>query len=253
MTIAAGMLCTGGVIFGADTDESVGTELRRRVHKIPTKMTEPRAMITGSCDHSHLMDTAVERIFKLTTPKNVKNSTSVDEMLAKVMRELYKHDFSLYPDQTLTKVELLFAVKPSEEDEVAAWSINCTSVHRMKPMEILGCGDLVQFVADHLYSPKLPLESGRVAMVQVLSLAKKVAQYVGGDSYVHVLRDDGGVDMKNYHFSPQEEDIYEYFFTMGRNLILATGDKNISPEDYEKLAVNFIKNLKWKRKQVLGG
>ena len=212
MTIAAGMLGKDCVIFGADTDETVG-DMRRRVHKIPTKLTEPRAMITGACDNGHLMDTAVERLFGAINKQNTLTAESVSTVLRDVLGNLYERDFKIYPDQNSTGMRLLFALRPKKEKKAIAWSIDCSSVHRMRPVEIVGCGELVQFVADHLCAPNLPLESGRLAMVQVLSAAKKIVHYVGGDSYVHVLRDDGGVDMKNFHFSPQEEDLYQFFFT----------------------------------------
>jgi hypothetical protein len=252
MTIAAGMLCNDGVIFGADTDETVG-EMRRRVHKIPTKMTEPRALITGACNNGHLMDTAIERIFDGLTKENSQTSESVAAFLYEVMLGLYEREFKAYPDQTSTGMRLLFALKPEMENKAVAWSIDCTSVHRMKHIEIVGCGDYAQYVADHLAVPGLALESGMLAMVQIIAAAKKRVLYVGGETFVHVLKDDGAVGMQNYRFSPEAEDLYEYFFTLGSGLLLATGNKTISDAEFEKLGANFIKNLSWKRKQILGG
>jgi hypothetical protein len=61
VTIAAGLICSNGIVFGADTDESIG-ELKRRVHKIPSHMGQPPILITGACLNGHLMDTATEHI-----------------------------------------------------------------------------------------------------------------------------------------------------------------------------------------------
>jgi hypothetical protein len=251
MTIAAGMLCSGGVVFGADTDETVG-EMRRRVHKIPTKMTEPRAIVTGACENGHLMDTAVERIFDQLDEEKPTSAKAVGILLRNIMLGLYETDFRLYPDQNSTRMRLLVAFRPDEEARTLAWSIDCSSVHRMRPMEIVGCGDLVQFVADHLFAPDLPLETTMLAMVQVLSAAKKIVQYVGGESYVHTFKDDGAIEMKNFHFSPEEEDLYEFFFTSGRGLLLATGTKSLSDPLFEKIAADFVQQLRWKRRQVFG-
>jgi hypothetical protein len=38
--------------------------------------------------------------------------------------------------------------------------------------------------------------------------------------------------MKNYRFSPEEEDLYEVLFTTGRALLLATGNKSVSNPDF---------------------
>lgn len=254
MTIAAGLLCDKGVVFGADTDESVG-EMRRRVHKIPTKLGIPPAIITGACLNGHLMDTAVERIMDGLERENPPDVDTVSLLLQRIMNALYQGEFKAYPDAPKNKhIMLLIGVKPEKSDKAEAWTIDCTSVHRFqKPYEIVGTGELLDFVAAQLFAPLMSTDLGNVAMVQLLSVAKKTVQFVGGDSYVHILRDDGGIEMKNYHFSPEEEDLYDFFFSAGRALILASGARSIADEDFERIASGFITSIREKRKRILTG
>lgn len=245
MTIAAGMLCDDGVVFGADTDESVG-DMRRRVHKIPT-LRSPRAMITGTCQNASLMDAAVHRIFEQLAEGNAKHAKAVEELLDRVLVGLYRREFKAYPDQSSMGMKLLVAVKPEDDSKVSAWIADCSVVFPMRRVQIVGYGELVQSVADHLYLDGMSTESAVVAMVQVLSAAKKRVQFVGGESYVHVLHNDGAMAATNFSFSPEKEDLYDFFMVHGRELLLATGTRTITNEQYDRLAAKFIEQLKWKR------
>lgn len=135
MTVAAGMLCRGGIVLGADTEESLG-DLRLRVHKIPTHFKIP-AMVTGSCENGRLMDTAVERIFDGLQDTST-DAAAVDKVLKEVMVGLYRREFRVYPEPKSTWMNLLVALKPEEEHAAMAWSIDCSAVRRMKDMEIAG-------------------------------------------------------------------------------------------------------------------
>lgn len=249
MTIAAGMLCNGGVVFGADTEESVG-DMTRRVHKIPT-LSEPSAMITGACLNGHLMDVAVERIFDRLKEGKAKDAKSVGELLDSLMVGLYRREFKVYPNQDSISMQLLVAVRPEGDSKVGTWSIDCSAVRRMNyPHEIVGVGELVQYVADHLHFGTESLENGILEMIQVLTAAKKRVRDVGGDSYVHWMRDDGSFGGQNFSFSPETEELYEYFLTHGRSLLLATGTDAVTDQQYEEIAAKFITTLKWKRGRI---
>src|ERR1035437_4161888 len=85
MTIAAGLTCQDGIVFGADTQETVG-EMRGRVHKIPN-LLEPycTAIITGACEDGQLMDTAIERIFDKITETKPTSNNAIMGLLREVM------------------------------------------------------------------------------------------------------------------------------------------------------------------------
>lgn len=252
MTIAAGIVCANGVVFGADTDESVG-DMRRRVYKIPS-MVAPPVMITGSCENGHLMDAAVERIFAKIESDKPKTAASFSAILQDVMLGLYRREFEAYPDKQSLGMKLLVAAKLFDEKKALAWSIDCSVVRRMSsPSEIVGYGGYVQYVADHLVRADMTIESAIVAMSQLIAVAKKRVQYVGGENYIHAIRDDGGVGMQNFSFSPHIEDLYEYFCLMGSGLLLATGDKTATAQEFDDLATQFIRNLKWKKARIDNG
>lgn len=250
MTIAAGMLFNGGIVFGADTEEGLGEHMKRRVHKIPTHRKQP-AMITGACMNGHLMDTAVERIFNAFTPGIPQDFDAVGALLDKIMNDLYSRDFKLYPYQDTIRIQLLVAAKPPNESKAAAWSIDCNVVRRMtSPHEIVGVGELVQFIVDHLHHGTESLENVVLEMVQLLSTAKSRVRDVGGESFVHWLRDDGTMGAQNFHFSPETESLYDFFLKHGRSLLIATGTEAITEQQLDEIAAKFLADLKWKRARI---
>jgi hypothetical protein len=118
------------------------------------------------------------------------------------------------------------------------------------PHEIVGMGELVQYIADHLNYGTESEENVILEMVQVLSFAKSRVRDVGGESYVHWLRDDGGMGAQNFHFSPEKESLYEFFLTHGRSLLLATGTEICTDEQLDEIGQKFIADLKWKRARM---
>jgi hypothetical protein len=243
------MRANGAVVFGADTEEGLG-DMKRRVHKIPTHRLQP-AMITGACLHGHLMDTAVERIFRSFDPGIPKTFEAVDVQLGKIMDGLYSREFRVYPDQNSIRMQLLVAAKPREETKAGVWVIDCNVVRRMEsPHEIVGVGELVHYIADHLHYGTESLENVVLETVQLLSAAKSRVQGVGGESYVHWLRDDGTMGMKTFRFSPETESLYDYYLMMGRSLLLATGTEGVTEAQFDEIADKFIRDMKWKRAQI---
>jgi hypothetical protein len=94
----------------------------------------------------------------------------------------------------------------------------------------------------------MPLSDGALTMAQLLTFAKKHVSLIGGDSYVAVLRDDGSLHEENLTFSPGQEGLWDYFLSRGRQLLLATGKKELTPEQYDEISRKFIEELKWYRK-----
>jgi hypothetical protein len=248
MTIAAGFRCSGGVVFGADTEESFG-DMRLRVHKIPVLSDIPgksTTVITGACDNGHAMDAFVERIFDAMIAKAPKNNREVEELLRGVTLKLYAEDFRVYPSDAIN-VSLLVAVKLQSEQRVEAWSIRSSIVRRMHDKEILGVGGLAQHVLDYLYVPRMPLDEGLLVMAQLLTFAKKRVLSVGGDSYLSSLHDDGSMHEENLTFSPGREGLLDYFLSHSRRLLLATGKKSVTPDQYDEVVKEFVSQLKWYR------
>lgn len=248
MSIAAGFRCSGSIVFGADTEESFG-DMRLRVHKIPVLLDLPgksTTVITGACDNGHAMDTSVERIFDAIIAERPKTNQEFGAMLREVTLELYREDFRLYPSDAIN-VSLLVAAKLPSELQVEAWSIRSSMVRRMHDKEILGVGGLVQHILDYLYIPQMQLEDGLLVMAQLLTFAKKRVLSVGGDSYLSSLSDDGSLHEENLSFSPGLEGLFDYFLGNGRQLLIATGKKKITSEQYDEIAKEFISKMKWYR------
>jgi len=130
MTVAAGVRCQGGIVFGADTEETFG-DVRTRVYKIPCFRDagdRTVAMITGACDNGHAMDTAVERIFDAIIRQKPEYNQTFGELLRDVMLKLYADDLRVYPSEAVN-VHLLVAAKMPSEPDSTAYPISSVWVH----------------------------------------------------------------------------------------------------------------------------
>jgi 20S proteasome alpha/beta subunit len=248
MTIAVGIRCENGVIFGADTEETVG-DLRRRVFKIPS-LREPccAAIITGACENGHLMDTAIERIFDAIVEDKPSDNRTLGNLLRRVMLKLYAEDFAEYPSEAV-RVHLLVAAKLPEESRVEAWSVRSSVVRRMQDKEILGCGELVGHLLERLYRNGMSLNAGALTVVQLLGVAKKRVSGVGGSTYIAAL-DDKRLHEQNVTFYPELEGLYDFFMDHARHLLLSTGNTRLTDAQFEEIVKEFSKNLSWYRHEL---
>jgi len=193
-----------------------------------------------------VMDALIERIFDSVISKKPTHNHIFGQLVRDVMLEFHKKDLRDYPSDKIG-VDLLVAAKLPSEQCVEAWSTNSTIVRKMYAKEVLGLGGLVQYFLDYLYVYQMSLDDGVLTMAQLLTFAKKRVSAIGGDSYVSYLCDDGSLHEKNFTFSASEEGLFDYFLSRGRQLLLATGNKKLTPEQYDEISRKFIEELKWYR------
>lgn len=212
MTIAAGFRCRGAIIFGADTHETVGDYIHDRVHKIPC-LNEPycTAMITGSCGDGHLMDAAIERIFDAIREAPPTDYPAFGHLLRQVLVSFYGEDIYALPDKSNATVALLIAATLPTENSVEAWSTRSSVVRRMRDREVIGMGSIIQYVLEHLYLPDMPVEDAALAMIQLLAMAKKRVNFVGGDCYIDVLSATN-LSEENVSMFPEQEETIRILF-----------------------------------------
>jgi 20S proteasome alpha/beta subunit len=248
MSIAAGFRCNGGVVFGADTEETVG-ELRRRAVKI-RQLVQPSfctSVVTGACDNAHLMDTFIERIFDAITQARPNRNDEMEKLLRNTAIKLYAEDFKQYPGKAKS-VHLLIATK-LPNDNVEAWSVKSSVVRKMQDGEILGTGQLVEFVSNHLYRPGMQIDDCAIMMAQLLRMAREKVVGVGGESYI-AAPTDRRWQQRNMHFHPELEELFWFFATHGAGLLLATGNDHVSDVQYAEAICRFSENMKFHRNEL---
>ena len=252
MTFAACMPCNGGLVFGADTDEFVG-DMKRRVNKIFTLHDQPCvAMITGACANGDLMDTAADVVFYELKRQQPKDGDAVHSLLRQTMLRLYAEDFRVFQAKE-SRLQLLAGVRPYGESKAHAWSIHSTAVRRLKAAKLVGYGELLDYVMRQLYATRIPGELAVLIMIQLLAIAKNEVNFVGGDSCIAVLKEDGGWGVEHVRFSPEQDELYEMFMAFGKDLMLATGLSRTTDQDIEAMAHQFGRNLKYLHARLCSG
>ncbi len=251
MTIAAGFRCNGGIIFGADTYESVG-DMRDRVHKIPSIHEDYcAAMITGSCTDGHLMDALIERIWDVVGASRPENYRDLENLLRSTVLTFYREDIQALPDPKPVVIDLLIAAKLPQQDRPEAWSARSSVIRRMQDSEVLGIGAYVRYVLRHLYTNGINLSDGALAMTLLLSIAKERVAFVGGDCYIKVLKNKSTASQNCTLSSMETEGLYDYFLSHGRQLILATGNARLTEDQYGAVLRHFLQNMKAYRDRLI--
>lgn len=251
MTIAAGFRCRDGIIFGADTYEAIG-DMRDRVHKIPM-MSEDycTAMITGACSDGHLMDTIIERCFDAIHEARPDTHVELGKLLRGTLLEFYRSDMQVFPEWNKTSISLLIAASLPSEPKVEAWCSHSSVIRKMKNSDVLGFGVFIRYVLQHLFVDQMPLDDGTLVMNQLLSLAKDRVSFVGGDCYISVLTPQSYSTENATLSSLEDEALYDYFLSNARRLILATGNRRLSEEQYEKVFAEFHADIKHYRNKLI--
>jgi 20S proteasome alpha/beta subunit len=251
MTIAAGFRCGGGIIFGADTYESVG-DLRDRVHKIPSIVeTYCTAMLTGSCSDGHLMDALTERLFDAIHGSRPTTHVELGGLLRDTVLRFYEQEMRVFPERNNSSISLLIAARLPAEDEIEAWSMKSSVVRRMQDYEVLGIGVYVRHVLRHLYDQDMGLDDGAMAMTLLLSIAKQRLGFVGGDCYISALTPTGLASENATLSSPGDEAMYDYFLSTARRLVLATGNARLTEQQYENVLKEFGRRMKNYRERLI--
>jgi hypothetical protein len=109
--------------------------------------------------------------------------------------------------------------------------------------EVIGTGEAVRYVAENLYRNDLPLGQAVLLGTHLVSVAKKYAQGVGGDTHILILTSDGRMEFERIEFSRKQEEFFEEFNDSLKDLTLSSPDTGLTNEQvFQKLEV-FVKRF----------
>jgi hypothetical protein len=245
MTIAAGFVCTDGLVLCADTEYSNGA-LKVSKSKI-FKRQQQDLLIAASGDEVLIEEAASTLLESLDETLSLDH---VKETIEHVMDAMHANYIDSSPDPDYT-VHLLVAAKARDGFALfkqSRWA--ATEVHspalKSKPYAVIGSGSgFGHYVAERLYGDA-PRETmvARIVSVHVLQLAKQYVDGCGGKSEVYVLPVPGWA----YKDTEMNASRLETYFTAVnaalRPLMLAIPNPNVSAEEVEERLKNFCDGIK---------
>jgi 20S proteasome alpha/beta subunit len=213
VTIAAGILCSDGIVLGADTEHTGAIKQPgAKVWGLRLDNDHPiRAGLVGAGD-SVLLRAARDRIANALA-KNIRTAGKLveaveDQMVAMFQKHVFPHPG--FRDNTFG-LSLVFGV--SDDKGCFLYDSSSTSFAQVDKYTCVGSGsDLGSYLLEKLMgSGSITSDVGVATMVYVLEQTKKYGLYCGGDSYILTIAKNGAID----YVSLDEVQLIEAAFQKG--------------------------------------
>jgi 20S proteasome alpha/beta subunit len=194
MTIAIGILAQGGLVVGADSEESTGY-LKSNQHKLLTVYNGvpvgpppyPAVCIFTGAGDSGYVEALIEKLSTVFYDDALPEH-ALKQALSQRLKEFYKDHvipFAAFPENNRPAVELLMAVNRKQHPRLLV--TERTTIRSASPYGTIGIGSTVaKIVLDALWRPASLDEIGALA-VYVLSVVKEQVEGCGKRSSVMAI------------------------------------------------------------------
>lgn len=193
MTIAAGFVCSDGIVLCADSQESAG-DYKFPVEKLVTDQSGLFQIAVAGAGAGSLIDMAVGRIIRAFRQDCPENYYAVEDRIADVLSALYNKEFQLYPfyQEEDRIIELLVAVKLRGTSKALLYKTSATAVSEVAEHAVIGSGRAVQYQLHKLWRGSEPSHRAITIAVSLLNVAGVVLRSVGGTGKIVSLSDNDG-------------------------------------------------------------
>lgn len=202
MTIAAGLVCSDGVVLGADTEIALSQTGRTYERKIFCIQPELGCHLTYS-GNVYLVRELVEDIRNTTrnedgTYRAHVTSENCLELIQQKYREAMKSELEKEPTQQIW-TELLLTIRKDKrhlyragkEFETCLYHLSGDSTLRVDRYVASGVGhELAHSVFEPRYRPHVSSFEGTLAIIGGIRVVKKFVQGCGGSTNVIIVRND---------------------------------------------------------------
>jgi 20S proteasome alpha/beta subunit len=237
MTIAAGFVCSDGLVLAADTLYT-GENKRQgaKLWLIPHKDVWVTLAGAGSAVLIRRMRDEIKHELKRQSPDTERQ---IVQLIESVLYPLYvKH---VKPDPFDASLDCLVGIR-TVSDGCSLYESDKTALGRVDVSQCIGCGtSLGLYFADHFFESTMPLQWGRVVAAHLLQQTKMYARDCGGESHILEVPAVG----EPTYVAPAviealEKDLTGFDKTLSSILIDAQA---LTPEDVER---NRAKRAKWR-------
>jgi hypothetical protein len=217
VTIAAGQICSNGIVIAADGEITHTLVKTQKVKLFECQgISEQVAIIGGGAGDELFVDAVVEKLreqLDIATPDLV----SIKREIEKIVLQACQDAWPLYESNNRPDLQLLIAIKAV--DGLGLLEVNGPLVRNVSEFGSIGFGtDLAIYKSKHLFMPRMPIELAAPIMVHLVKTVKDNARYCGGKTSVWVLLQDGTIDVKTEEYIERAEVAYEAL-DMGISLI----------------------------------
>lgn len=196
MTMAAGFKYADGIMFCADSQITHGETLKTAGAKIAfNSKASDYSLVTTGAGHMGFLEWFFERI-DASLAASDKSVTKAKQIIERALDELYKNHVSPYAKRHGTpdgEISMLIGFVGVEEG-VSFWRTDSTALIEGTEVECVGSGSLAgMFFASKTYRDGVVYREALTIAANLLRQVKRFDPYVGGETSVMVLQNDGKV------------------------------------------------------------
>ena len=252
MTIAAGIVCSDGILVCADSEVSIQPSKR---HREKIYYFENHLQLTGS-GNGDFIKMAFDKLcdeYRSARPVNRPDARQIAESL--VFKIHKKHIFSFYQpsDPSRPMLDLLIACR-CQDNELALVRTRDTTAVLCDGYEATGSGeDLFEYWAQLFYKPEMTMDTMSYLMLFVLREVKRNVMGCGGESHVVWLPKDENAEIVRRFFD--EEKILAGFPETAVEILADCRDLSVNDGQFEyrlNKFVNAVRAIRETEKQKAG-
>jgi hypothetical protein len=242
VTIAAGFVCSDGLVLFADTEEQEGYT-KTEVEKIQQYPLDNCRLLIANAGNGYLADSLIDRIFDAVADGKKSDEKTLISTIRKTILDFHESEVALYPADTEHKqVGLIFGLQVNG-DPVLLHSA-ATALRKVKEFVVIGYGAEIKFLAQQMYQKGMPIKHGVLIANYLLETAKDHVQGCGGESRIATLC-DGRSEMRHIYDVWGDKTLFSKLRANYRAVLLSVPDEEITDEQYDN-CVNWFVEEAWK-------
>jgi hypothetical protein len=240
LTIAAGFICTDGIVICADTQETIPGYVKTHTQKMKL-MRSPffNIAFTGAGD-GELIDMTVQEMDIALAREKPTTEWDIRQTLKKSLLDTFHAQILCDPDILPEhRPDLLIALQ--YDAGTLLYKATGTKIFRLESSVCVGSGLLMaKSLIAQLFDPGMNLAQGSLVAMHVLNQAKRWVDGCGGNSDVLMLSNQGRtiVRVPTDEVKTMEAH-FDEFNNCIRPLFLAAPDGKVTHEQFEELVKKF--------------
>src|SRR5581483_5390977 len=241
MTIAAGFVCSDGLVLFADTEEQEGY-IKTNVEKIQKYPHSNCSLLIANAGNGFLADSLIDRIFDALPRK--KSEAEIVKTIRKTIIDFHASEVALYPDTQHRQVGLILGIQLNGKSLLL--HADSTALRRVKEFAVIGYGVEIKFLAQQLYIQGMPIKHGVLIANYLVDMAKKHVQGCGGESRIATLNDKGAEIMHNFDVWGHQF-LFSHLATIYRAVLLSIPDEEITDDQF-KNCLDWFVEMAWRER-----
>jgi 20S proteasome alpha/beta subunit len=229
MTIAAGLVCSGGLVIFADTEEQQGLT-KTRAEKIRQYSQDGVQMAIASAGNGFLADALIDRIFDNIAGKKAHQATLVG-VIRQTIIDFHRDEVALYPSPDDSKSVGLIIGMEIDQNEPILLHADASALRKVSEFAIIGYGAEIKFLAQQFYRKNIQLKHGVLIANYLCKTAKEYVQGCGGHSRIATIA-NGKIEIRHFLDIFEDEQAFFSLDTNYRAVLLSIPDEEITDEQF---------------------